>query len=1172
MLDRATGCLENGGRRLLRLTAKSSRTQRSLHSAFWCHGAGDIDLPSWWIFLLQQPLPEKARKAQTITDTARKCLSAGFFEGGFLDFLYPAKTLSLIHKLAVRDARQRNHRSQKLAYQAACRPYSSDAVEPRVPTSSENNHTTGLTSQIRERSVLPTPGTTTNAMVSSPQQDRDLASLQGEYMDQWSRYNAMFSDIPDPPDEDVTEALVMLRRIEAIGSKLNDRLLKRLRDVFADIPRKSRRKSHYTWVIADAMDAKEDNRIIQLYTDAEKLGLHSQALIDSLLRYALVHARSQVGAVALHGLKRLYPSPAKSRRWVQGLFASLKGMPSKLLMARARAVGHHALYRIERTGAKANTGVRSFAAQVLLQALRERGKDVTAQTTFDTFDRLGQLIGHTEMSYSLAIEQLLSAELIDSDDAAIKMYEDMLKVPKLVPGMHLFDSLIARLAAIHDDGHLRRILDDHRKYHIRLSSDAYVYAMGEMSYQGDAAAFDDLFKEHQVCYGNPTNPKLYQNLLHVHARRMEIKEVIEIFQAMETRYHFRPTIDCWNVVLAAFARLSDLEGALKWYNEMIAAGVRPDPNTFSTLSTMYGSGGDVNGVRDLIEKCDSRGLKVSTSLYDSLVLANLRSDDFDEAERIVSDALKMNLVGSRTHMWNYLLNAVAMQRDLDKLQYLFKCMQEADIPADEFTYSALMQGLCVHGMPKSAWLILSRVMPRKQIRPTAFHYAVVFGGFLNSREYEKVVEYYRIMLANGIKPNFSTRTLLLKAVANLDARNASTQTGESTSVNQAEALLAALLEDMDVKELAPTGPQKGIGAQTLNEAYISNYFEYLIYLNAEQGHDDQVFDLFSQYLQTVQRFRPEKGVALPLKMISAIMVSYRRQEQHDEVEKTWYLAVEKAQAIARRSGASLSEPGWVLPGRRFILTVQLMQYMQSLIESNRLDDIDAVLADLTTAGYGIANSILNTYVKSLVLASRPRKALQVAEHELMDGWEGWDSNARASTTPARKGATLPTIDEDPTSTSSDDPTPTAYEDPTPTAYEDSTPTTHPQPIPASPPSPSLTPAVRNLAARTTATPLAFPFQKPRYLLPARAIKRPTFETLTLLSRAYQDVEDEYERNFAMDLRRRLKIKGMGNPMLTLLQREAPRVVAAVLEGRTRGLLMEEGERDWGSAESGRWKK
>jgi len=1155
MLERATGCLENGGRRLLRLTPKPSRTRRSLHSAFWCHGAGDIALPSWWISLLQQPPPEKATKSQSIADTARKCLSAGLLEGGFLDFLYPAKTLSLIHKLAIRDARQLSHRSQKFANQSASRSYTSDAGKPRVATSSEYDHTMGLISQIQERSVVSSTGETINATVSSSQQDQDLTSLQTEYEDKWRRYNGMFDDILDPPHEDIAKALVIFRRIHVIGSKLNDRLSKRLRDVFAEIPRERRRKSHYIWAIADAMDAKEDERIIQLYNDAQELGLQSKALIERLLWYALKHGKSQIGAVAQSGLTQSYPRFVEGRRWVQRLFASFGGTPTKFLMANAQAVGRDAMNLIERTGVNVNAGVRDFAVQVLLQALREEGKDLAAQDTLGTFDMLGQLIGRTSESYPLAITQLLSAELIASDNAATKLYEDMLKLPESVPPGGLLDRLIARLAAIHDDGYLQRVLEDYRKYHIKPSPDAYVYTMGELSYQGDAAAFHDLFEEYQVSYGNPTNPKVYQDLLHVHARRMEIKEVIETFQAMETRYHFRPTIDCWNVVLAAFARLSDLDGALKWYNEMFAAGFRPDANTFSTLSTLYGSGGDVDGVKSLIEECDSRGLKISTSLYDSLVQAALKSDDFDEAERIVSDALKMDLEGSRTHMWNYLLNAVALQRDLDKLQYLFRCMQEADIPADEWTYGALMQGLSVHGMPESAWLILSRVMPRKQIRPTAFHYAVVFGGFLNAGEYNKVVEYYRIMLANGIKSNFSTKTLLLKAVAGLDAKNASAQTGESTSVNQAEAVLATLLENMDAKDIAPNGPQKGIGSQTLDEAYISNYFEYLIYLNAKQGNEDKVTDLFSQYLQTVEQFRPGNEAALPLKMISALMVFYRSLEQHNEVEKTWYLAVDKAQAVARRSGASLSEPGWVLPGRRFILKVPLMHYMHSLVESDRLDDIDNVLADLTTAGYGIANSIWNTYVQSLVLTSRPRKALQVAERELMDGWGGWDNNAPRNALPTRITEPVSAADEEPISP--------AYEDPTPTTYE----TPPPPAPPTAPPSPRATPAIANLAARAAATPLAFPFQKPRYLLPPHAIKKPTFKTLTLLAYAYQDVSEEYERNFALDLRRRLKIKGMGNPILTLLQREAPRAVAAVLEGEKAGFLT---KREWGGVNWG-WK-
>ena len=1106
MLERATGCLEKGGRSLLRLAPKSSRTRRSLHSAFWYHGAGDIDLPSWWISLLQQPPPENSTKTQSIADTAGKCLSAGLLEGGFLDFLYPAKTLSLIHKLAIRDARQLNHRPPG---QSASRAYSSDAIEPRVATSSDYEYATGLISQIQHRSMSTVSANAVNATVST-QGLTELSILKSRYKRMRIWYKENFGDTP--PDKDIAEALLMLRRIGKIASTLEKRLTKRLHEVFEAIPLSRRSKTHYTWAVAAAMYVKDHERVVQLYTEAQGVGLCSGALMQRLLYYAVTQRKCQFGAEVWEAWKQSYINDSSDRkRSPHEILASLHQMPLDSLMERGRAIGRDVL-NLQKVESEVDIGVRDFAVQVLLQGLRGRDKEVTTQNTLATFAVLGQLTEHTSDSYSLAIEQLLSVELIKTDNAAIKLYEDMLKLTNLIPPTSLLDSLIAKLAAIHDDGHLRRVLEDYRKYHTVPSPRASILAMGEMSYQGDSDAFHGLFKEYQASYGNPTTPRVYQQLLHVHARRMEIREVVEIFQSLERRYDFQPTIDCWNVVLSAFARLSDLEGAMKWYNQMIEAGTQPDSNTYSTLATMYAPGGEVDRIKSLIDECGSRGLKISTSMFDSLVLATLGNDDFDAAEKIVSDALKMDLVGSRTHMWNYLLNAVALQKDLDKLQYLFQFMQEADIPADEFTYGALMQGFCVRGMAESAWLILSHIMPRKQIRPTAFHYAVIFGGFLNSGEYGKVVEYYRKMLSRGIKSNFSTQTLLLKAVANLEAESNSGQT---------EALLATLLENMDTKDMAPNGPQKGIGPQTLDEAYIANYFEYLIYINSAQGRDDKVTDLFSQYLRTAQQFRPDAQVSIPLKIISALMVSYRRLDQHDEVERTWYLAVEKAQGIARRSGAPLSEPGWVLPARRYVLTVPLVHYVQSLLDCNRIDDIDPVLDDLTTAGYGITSSIWNTYVQSLVLASRPRKALRVAERELMGGWAGWNTNRDTVTTPSSRPMTaISTI---------------------------TTPTTTPTRIEARPTNPRNAPstAERGRTARANATPYVFSEQKPRYLVSTQRFKSPTYKTMVMLARAYLDVKEEYERTFALDVQRRLQIKGLGNPMLTLLKREAPRAVKAV---------------------------
>ncbi|MCJ1479164.1 hypothetical protein MMC13_007848 [Lambiella insularis] len=993
MLERATGCLENGGRRLLRLASKPRRTRRSLHSAFWCHGAGDIDLPSWWISLLQQPPPEKATRSHTIADTAAKCLSAGLLESGFLDFLYPAKTLTLIHKLAVRDASHLSQWAYRSTNQAGVRPYTSEALTEPLATESELDHAMRLVTTMQQnsatgfKSLSPIPARDGDSKTIEQRMAHNRTGLRApynnakfEYDQAWQRYEKLesSSDIPE------STLLFVLEQIGKLSERLRLETTHEVLSAFAAIPVEARTKKYYRWAMTATFNLNDLEQSVQIHSEAWKRG---HDMIDStlkLMRHLVYQEKVEAGADLLAAFEERYSKGPSGTN----VFSQYDKFKPKVLLEKGRRIARKVLQSQQRGGSIINKSVIYFATKVILQSLSRKGAADAFKEFRSAFGALQDLVKLWPTQSTFAIWHLSLSHL---DLQAAKLYKVAHDYGDVVQPSSLMGHLILRLVSMHDYYQVRMIFDDYRKHHGLPAAELFALVIGETSRQGDAIAFHSLFQEYRHHFGNPKGPRMYQQLLHVHSRRMELKEVVDNFDSLQTVFGFVPNVDCWNTVIAAHARLSDAKGAIKWYEKMLESEVTPDANTLSTLATMYAPGGDVDAIESLLRDCEQRGLQLSTSMIDSLVLANIKIGDHEEAERIVGDALKMDLVGSRTHMWNYILNSAALQRDLEHLNYLHQCMQEADIPSDALTYAALMQGLCVQGLAQSAAKILFYIMPREGLRATAFHYAVVMGGLLNVGRYDKVFKIYQSMLNNNIRANFSTNSLLIKAATYADAEDHVTdgQSQGSTNYRRATELLPQILKTMDPMDVALPEPLKGVGPQRLDEAFTSNLFEYLIYLHAQSGSVDKVPELYQQYLSTIQEFRPGTEPDLPIKMLTALMVSHLKLNQHDEVEKCWYLALEKAEPLARRSGASLASPGWVLPARRLILSLPLMFYIKSLTYQNRIDDIAAVLADLHSAGYALTSKAWNLYVQCLAQSGHARTAFLVAEKHLMDGWAGW---------------------------------------------------------------------------------------------------------------------------------------------------------------------------------------
>jgi hypothetical protein len=105
MLERATACLDSGARLSVRCARRASRSNRSLGSTFWNHGAGDLDLAPWATAHTTQPpldvhgstqLPRRASKKEQ-----EKRVDSPPVESPFLDFLYPPQALALLHRMAI---------------------------------------------------------------------------------------------------------------------------------------------------------------------------------------------------------------------------------------------------------------------------------------------------------------------------------------------------------------------------------------------------------------------------------------------------------------------------------------------------------------------------------------------------------------------------------------------------------------------------------------------------------------------------------------------------------------------------------------------------------------------------------------------------------------------------------------------------------------------------------------------------------------------------------------------------------------------------------------------------------------------------------------------------------------------------------------------------------------
>ena len=995
MLERATGCLEHGTRRVLFSSRKSIRSQRSLHSTFFCHGAGDIDLPSWWIELLQRPPLDKVTIAQSIADTAKKCISAGLSDGSFLDFLYPAKTLSLIHKLAIRDAQYVRNRNSIQTNHNVARSYTSEASETRLAVESDRDHAMDLLDVVQHNATEPlAPIIRLSARRKKLDPKIELRSQRVSYERAWEVHLRKVRLTPDIGNlkvkrENMQRLSHDLQYVYQAGLKLGESFARYLLE---HLPSIEWQAHEYDSAVRAALFLNNDDRALYFYKNALKVNQGAPAT-TTVLELSITNESWIFLAEALNAYTAI-------RGEETDFWRSLKNLKPKYLVQKGLSLFR---YIKRNKNIRPDLRLRDIAGKMLEQILNMRVvENIDLKYYSHIWSILNRCIFPTEWHYNTALKRLLSQSgdkfVIGPFTAqALQIWSPMCGDDSKRVQRDVLSSLFKRCCHLHRP-EAREVFEDWRARFGIPPPVLFHYVIREMFHQGDVRAFKQYLEQLIASHGIVNHLSYLVRLIRLHGRRGEVSEAVKVFESAQSQHGLSHTVSSWNAIMEAHSKVGDVEGVVQWHEKMIESGISPEFSTLAQLLRTWASQGDIRAVEKVSSEILAGGTPLNATMIDSLAYAYVQNEDLDAAKRIVIGALEMDFEGSRTNMWNTLINAFALRRDLEEVFGLHQRMVQAGVPEDAMTCAALMQAFSSVGYYHSALSIIRKVMPSKKLLATSFHYSIVMAGLLRAEAYTEVFSVYQMMIRSGITPDFGVKTLLIKAAAQVDLvsqRDSKNLNGEARKqtrdlvLARAEELLDRLLESADPKDLSQQRPILDLGRQPLNEAYSANYFEYLIVLYGRAGAFNKVVELYERYTSFAQSYAATSAISPPLKMLSALMLSYHNQRQFEEVERCWQLAFSKAEPLARRKGTDTSTAKWVLQSRRHLLCAPLFWYMHSLADSGRTSDIDPVLDSLHYAGYALDNKCWNYYVEAVALSGRTSHAFRTAENQLMGGWDGW---------------------------------------------------------------------------------------------------------------------------------------------------------------------------------------
>ena len=980
MIERAAEWVYTGGRVVLPSSKKNFRSRRHLHSAFWSHGAGNIDLPPWWILFLQNIDTAQENRPSRSHRRSKAAFSSGLQEL-FLDFLYPVHTLALIRRLK-QSTTAHHHAAQNIkqcsrSYTSIAANFLNGAKAFATATGVPGPDQDASTASSSETSQ---PGVTIRRRIN---EILELKDPMWTYDELWQSYQTLLGTSQSLSPQ---ELIKMLRRLGTSKRTVDN---ERAIALFDSIPVQERRAIHYSYAVSAALSLKDLHTAVDIHREA--MGRIGGATgTAALLRYTVQNEewQSAIDAWRPHWVEKLsyYMRPE--------IWTGVNNLPLSDLIEKAISAADFAIATGESSPLETAVAARDFALELIRQTFGIRKTNSDIDRHWRLIQKARTLDASDTKTQTKALEQLLSVKSREHGHRALNLYRILRKEATFIPSTDLLSTVTGKLMAEKSDSSMLMIMEDWRKYHQELPASIAIDVARVFAQLGQLEPLQNLF--HNFCSSRGQHKNAWCHaLLFVHNRRADPEGVVRTFNDVQKDINFKPTLRAYNYVIGTFSRIGDIDAALTWFNKLLESEIRADSRTYFLLMSMYAKRGDWETVNDLYRQSKIDRIKTSMLMFDTLVLANINDERLAEAELLVKQALYMDLEGSRTFMWNTLLNAYALRKEVAKVSELHKTMRDAGVASDGMTYAALMTSLTVVNLPLSAQKILDTVMPRAQIRRTSLHYAIIMGGHLATYDFSKVFEVYKKMLTRNLSPTMSTQNILLRAAASVDmaGQDPDPDIKIQPELIRAQQAFAQTISSLDPMELAASEPRKFVGPTPLNEAFSSSYFDYLIFLYGQDAAYTKVTELYESYISTSARFIDRDVEASPpIRLLTALMVAHLRAGNHEEVERCWYLALEKSKQLACRARAVTTEPGWVLHSRRLIMNIPLRHYLTSLSQQGRMDDVINTIRELYSAGFALNSPNWNHYIQHL--AQSPESghqllAFELCERELIPNWPGW---------------------------------------------------------------------------------------------------------------------------------------------------------------------------------------
>ncbi|CAG8909476.1 unnamed protein product [Penicillium egyptiacum] len=1004
MLERATGSLENAGRRFLQDSNGVIRNRSCLSGHFWKHNDAGADAPQWFVALSLA----SDQRSSSVLSTERKSRESSDGIGPSLEFLCPRLAQTLVaSRLPCSQNRTGFRRRPNLGF-------------PRSYVSISSLHQT--TSK------------------ASPSHDDASKWAQGprspEYLDNDGEASASLQAFLEKDGTEFDKAWV-LYVAAGFPSKLKPALCaylskssqpkqqERAWKLFNEISPEDRTKSDFENIISSQLRSTGKPWHLNLICQQAISTPFAQDIISQgLVHMVKLRQWSKINLL----WSSLLEIPENERPPLDSLLDRFDSFHLPEYSFSRHIFGLYAY--LQKDTDKISAAKEDFSRRLIKRFITSHDiVKVTPIPTLLLLLRKSRPLGlFTNEYYVDLMEVFLQSKRRSEFVKCILVYRQMrLESPDARPLARTIHSIIRRLLEFNMTESMIYFLDEeaHFDEYKRPSIRSYHDVMNAFSKLGDVRTVQHLFDRLLADHGTPKTQMSVTPLLAVHARLGDVRETRRQFERIPTEFGLPLNTVCWNILLLAYATAKDLSGAVSTFSEMRENYVPPNPYTFGTLMGIFAQRGDIEAIRQLLKEAQASQVQISRPMLDTAVQVYCKNGQLSHAEELVASSWDLAVGGSPLRMWNFLLMRYAFRVSKFSFRRVLDRMGRLGLKPDNMTYAAIMLAYVYAKQVDRAQGTL-RKMHEIGLEATEHHYSILLLGYVKQRNRDMVDVLSREMQARFGRVGMEASLLNLRMQTARDVENAKDlQTPvEDIVLDNAEKTLSESIAQFNA---SPSPANSRLTTQlegSAAETFTATHYQRLVQAYGKQGGAEKALQIFTHYMQLRRTAGSSDGdelKSLPIQFIKAAMDAYSETKNYEKVEECWNSIMERASEEARicdldkilsaRSSAlpqpaptesplpsilsmstTQAEKPKIIPAQRFILDYPLSLYLQSLARRGMSERIHQVVAEVQAAGFALTGFNWSTYVTVLATSdnySDNVEAFRLFEEKFIAHFPGW---------------------------------------------------------------------------------------------------------------------------------------------------------------------------------------